>query len=64
MKLITYLKYLTNHKFKIGFIEDSVETILANKACKINVIKHKYHDRWGAEPFILGGCVWTGSVGG
>ena len=40
MKLITYLKYLTNHKFKIGFIEDSVETILANKACKINVIKH------------------------
>ena len=53
MKLITYLKYLTNHKFKIGFIEDSVETILANKACKINVIKHKYHDRWFADPFIL-----------
>ena len=53
MKLKSYLKYISNHRFKIGFIESDLADILAHKPFKIKVIKHNYHDRWFADPFIL-----------
>lgn len=46
-------KYCVKHKWEIGFLTSSIETILAGEKPKVWWVKHNYEDRWFADPFIL-----------
>lgn len=50
-----FRKYATSNKWNIGFIEDSLDTILdPNHPVTIHWMKHKEKKSWFADPFILG----------
>lgn len=52
--LVMNLKeYLIENRYNIGFIENSLEDIINGASIKVNWLKHKYKDRWFADPFIL-----------
>lgn len=40
-------------KYNIGFVDGSMEAIIAGDSIKVNWMKHSYKDRWFADPFIL-----------
>lgn len=47
-------KLLYSQNWNIGFCEQSPEELIKEKALKqIRWLKHSYHDRWFADPFIL-----------
>ncbi len=49
-----YKKYLCDQNWNIGFSEDTIQTLLVSKAIgKVQWMKHNYHDRFFADPFIL-----------
>lgn len=49
-----YTKYFYDQNWNIGFSEDTIETLFVNKALgKVQWMKHNYHDRFFADPFIL-----------
>lgn len=45
--------HLTEQEWNIGFILNSPEEILQSDKLDIHWVKHKYKDRWFADPFIL-----------
>lgn len=47
---------LTNRKYNIGFVENSLEGILQGEPYRVKWMKHSYTDRWFADPFILDIC--------
>lgn len=51
----TYRK-LTNRKYNIGFVENSLEGILQGEPYRVKWMKHSYTNRWFADPFILDIC--------
>ena len=50
-----FRKYATCNKWNIGFIEDSLDTILdPDRPVTIHWMKHNEKKSWFADPFILG----------
>ena len=47
-----YLRY-TQQKWNIGFIRESIDDIVTDKAITIQICNHSYKDSWFADPFIL-----------
>jgi hypothetical protein len=45
--------WCTDHKWELGFVENSLSDILDGAPLSVNWVKHDYHDRWFADPFIL-----------
>ena len=47
--------YVKATKYNIGFIDGDLESVIeGNCNCiRVNWLKHNYHDRWFADPFIL-----------
>lgn len=41
------------HKWQIGFVEDSMNSIMRGELNNIKYVKHHYKNRWWADPFIL-----------
>lgn len=55
MKKDLFLQYILQYSWNIGFIEDSLDSIIySNANLNIKWMKHDYTDRWFADPFILG----------
>ena len=48
------MEYIKAMKYNIGFIDDSLDTIMNGGPIKVNWLKHSYKDRWFADPFIMG----------
>ncbi|MGB7511895.1 MAG: hypothetical protein WBP54_11500, partial [Pelodictyon phaeoclathratiforme] len=49
-----YSRFQYNQNWNIGFTADSVESFIENKGLgKIHWMKHRYNDRFFADPFIL-----------
>lgn len=46
-------KKAIEHKWEIGFIENSINQVLAGDNLKIKWVKNPIRDRWFADPFIL-----------
>lgn len=46
-------KSLVYHDWEIAFSDNSLEGIVKGEELKVHVMKHPYHDRWFADPFIL-----------
>lgn len=44
---------LSFHRWNIGFIEASINDVINNSDFKVKWVKHKYRDRFFADPFIL-----------
>lgn len=53
MKIKTFILNFRSVKWTIGFIENDLNSILSGKPLNICWIKHRYSDRWFADPFIL-----------
>lgn len=51
--IIKLYKSLVYHDWEIAFPENSLEGIVKGEDLKVHVMKHPYHDRWFADPFIL-----------
>jgi len=49
----TILDYIKATKYNIGFIDGDLKSVLEGRPIKVNWLKHKYKDRWFADPFIL-----------
>lgn len=49
----TVMEYIKATKYNIGFVDGSLESIIAGEPMKVNWMKHSYKDRWFADPFIL-----------
>lgn len=47
------IRSLKDLRWNIGFIENSVDDLLSGAKPKVRLMKHKYKDRWFADPFIL-----------
>lgn len=45
--------YIIEKKYNIGFVDGSLESVIAGDPIKVNWMKHPYKDRWFADPFIL-----------
>jgi len=50
---MTLKEYLIENRYNIGFIENPLEDIINGDPISIKWVKHKYKDRWFADPFIL-----------
>ena len=48
-----FTNYIKDTKYNIGFIDGDLQSVLDGKPIKVNWMKHKYKDRWFADPFIL-----------
>lgn len=46
-------KYLTKHKWELGFLENNIDNLLNGEKPKVWWVQHDYKDRWFADPFIL-----------
>lgn len=53
MSLRTFVKGLTSECWNIGFINNSLESILRGDTISVSWLKHTNKDRWFADPFIL-----------
>lgn len=53
MSIRTFVKGLTSERWNIGFINNSLESILRGDTISVKWLKHSYKDRWFADPFIL-----------
>ena len=49
-KIIDFIKAT---RYNIGFVDGSLESIIAGEPIKVNWMKHSYKDRWFADPFVL-----------
>ena len=47
------MDYIKATKYNIGFVDGSLESIIAGEPMKVNWMKHSYKDRWFADPFIF-----------
>ena len=46
-------KTVVRDRWEIGFVEGGLDTVMGNAPINVNWLKHKYKDRWFADPFIL-----------
>ena len=53
MSLKSIYNNLVLHRWEIGFVDNSKESILWGEDIHIRFIKHSYKNRWFADPFIL-----------
>lgn len=53
MKFKKIYRRLTRRRWTIGFLNNSIEDVIAGKEPKVSWISHNYTDRWFADPFIL-----------
>ena len=57
IKVIAFLKKRYNqlvlHRWDLGFISNSMDSILSGEEPSIQHVKSQYRDRWFADPFIL-----------
>lgn len=47
------MDYIKATKYNIGFVDVSLEAVIAGEPMKVNWMKHSYKDRWFADPFVL-----------
>ena len=47
------MDYIKATKYNIGFVDGSLEAVIAGEPMKVYWMKHSYKDRWFADPFIL-----------
>ena len=45
--------YVKSTKYNIGFIDGTLGDVIDGKPIRVNWVKHRYKDRWFADPFIL-----------
>lgn len=53
MDIKSTLRYLTNIKCFIAFLDNTLDDVMTGKPLNIRCIKHDYTDRWFADPYIL-----------
>lgn len=53
MNLRGLVKSLSEERWNIGFIENSLNGVLCGEELRVNWVKHNYKDCWFADPFIL-----------
>lgn len=46
-------RYLTNWRWEIGFVDNTLEGIIAGEPLRVNWVNLPFRDRWFADPFIL-----------
>ena len=47
------MDYIKATKYNIGFVDGSLEAVIAGEPMKVNWMKHSYKDRWFADPFVF-----------
>lgn len=53
MLLKKIYRYITSEKWTIGFVNNKIDDIINGKELDITWIRHKFNDRWFADPFVL-----------
>ena len=53
MSIKDIYRSLLLHKWRIGFVDDSLESIMGGTIKHVQYVKHAYNNRWWADPFIL-----------
>lgn len=53
MSLKRFVKQFTDERWTIGFIRNSLDSILAGEPIAIDWVRHNISDAWFADPFIL-----------
>ena len=53
MNINTLITKINSQRWTIGFIREPLDKIIQNAPITIDYVKHKYKDRWFADPFIL-----------
>lgn len=46
-------KYIVSSAWNIGFVEDDIQHVIQGDSLDVHWMKHRYKDRWFADPFIL-----------
>lgn len=44
---------LTDRRWTIGFLQNSIESVIRGEKLKVQWMQHNYKDRWFADPFVL-----------
>lgn len=44
---------ITRDRWEIGFVEGGIDAVMGPDPMRVNWLRHDYHDRWFADPFIL-----------
>ncbi len=52
-KLKEIIRSLSDERWNIGFIENSLDSVLCGDKLRVNWVKHSYRECWFADPFIL-----------
>jgi hypothetical protein len=53
MSIRQIVKSLSDERWNIGFISNSIDGIIGGEPIKVNWVKHNYRNSWFADPFIL-----------
>lgn len=53
MNIRSYLKKIADERWNIGFIRNSIESVLRGEQITVDWLKHDIKDSWFADPFIL-----------
>ena len=53
MSLKTIIKNYSSETWNIGFIQNSLESVLRGEPLQVKWVKHQYKKSWFADPFIL-----------
>ena len=53
MSLKRFVKQFTDERWTIGFIRNSLDSILGGESIAIDWVRHNISDAWFADPFIL-----------
>ena len=53
MSLKDIYRGIVLHKWNIGFVDDSLDSIMGGNIKHVQYVKHNYKNRWWADPFIL-----------
>ena len=53
MSLKQFVKQFSDERWTIGFIRNSLDSILAGEPIAVDWVRHNISDAWFADPFIL-----------
>lgn len=53
MKLEEKLKAWSPGRYELGIITNTINELIAGTPMKVKMVKHRYKDRWFADPFVL-----------
>lgn len=53
MNLREAIKRFSDERWNVGFLENSLESVMQGEAIKVNWVRHKCRSSWFADPFIL-----------